>query len=293
MKLTIITLNYNSSETTLELLNSLKGQIDKDFQVIVIDNASRGDDFENLKQKFSGAVLIRNEKNLGFSGGNNMGIHRALENRSEWILLLNNDTWVERSFVSLLKAKLGSVTGIVGLPLVEDDRTAYFGKIDWLKPTLTHVYSPMYTGHLKRHKSYYAIGAGVAIQRDVFRKINYLDEKYFLYFEDADFSIKGIREGISLNFLDEPKVYHQVSVTTNKLGSSLLLRYHYRNALYFNWKNGPWYIKFILWPWSFLVITKQILKIVFRYKSDQSIAILNGVFDFYRNKMGQVVKVAY
>lgn len=288
MRLTIITINFNGSESTINLLRSLKGQIDKDFEIIVVDNASEESDFNKLKEGAGGVFILRNDKNLGFSGGNNVGIRKAIENRSNWVLLLNNDTWVERSFISSLKAKLEPLTGIVGLPLVEDDSTAYFGQIAWLKPTLAHVYSPMYTGHLRRNRSYYAIGGAMAIHRDVFRKIGYLDEKYFLYFEDADFAIKAIKEATALNFLDEPKAYHHVSATAKKLGSPMLLRYHYRNALYFNFKNGPWYIKVIIWPWSFWVIKKQLFKIIIQYKADQSIAILKGVFDFYNGKMGKI-----
>ncbi|MBI2064679.1 MAG: glycosyltransferase family 2 protein [Candidatus Yanofskybacteria bacterium] len=278
---------------TINLLNSLADQTDKDFQIIVVDNASVEEDFSALGGSAPGGnniLLIRNEKNLGFSGGNNIGIKKALENGSNWVVLINNDTVVESSFIGALKAKLGGLEGIVGIPLAEDGYTAYYGLIEWLKPTLRHGYNPLYSEYLRRNRSYYSIGAAMAIHENVFDEIGLLDEKYFLYFEDADFSLRAGRASVPINFIDEPKVQHkEVSKTNRKLGNPLLLRYHYRNALYFNQKNGPWYIKILVWPWSFWIIKKQIFKIIFFYRRDESLAILSGVFDFYKNKMGKIV----
>ena len=134
----------------------------------------------------------------------------------------------------------------------------------------------------------YAIGGGVAIHRDVFEKIGFWDEKYFLYFEDADFSLRAQKAGIPVTIAPDVMIYHNSSSSTKKLGSPLLLRYHYRNALYFNLKNGSWYIKMAVWFWSFWIVKRQILKIICRYKTEESHAILNGVFDFYHHRMGKI-----
>ncbi|MDO8496636.1 MAG: glycosyltransferase family 2 protein [bacterium] len=292
MRLSIITINYNGSERTIKLLKSLAEQTDQDFQTIVVDNASEEADFNNLRQAIGGAILIRNEQNLGFSGGNNVGIGKVMDlpagGGADWVLLLNNDTLVEGGFMASLKAKLSQLSGIVGVPLNEGDYTAYCGKVEWLRPTLRHINNPLYSENLTRNSKYYAIGGAVAIHKDVFESVGFMDEKYFLYFEDADLSIKAQVAGFELTFLEEPKAHHQVSSTTKKLGSPLLLRYHYRNALYFNFKNGPWYIKLLVWPWSFWTIKKQLLKIMLMYRQEESLAILKGVFDFYINKMGKI-----
>lgn len=288
MKLSVVTINYNSSENTINFLKSLAEQTDKDFRTIVIDNASEETDFSRLTEAVEDAFLIKSDKNLGFSGGSNIGIKEASKNGSDWVVLLNNDTLVERGFVASLKAELSHLGGIAGIPLDEGDYTAYCGKIGWLKGTLGHIYSPIYAENLTRNPRYYAIGGAVAIHKDVFSMVGFMDEKYFLYFEDADFSIKAERAGFKLTFLEEPKVRHQVSSTTKKLGSALLLRYHYRNALYFNLKNGPWYIKLLVWPWSFWVVIKQLLKIMFMYRQNESSAILKGVFDWYIGRMGKI-----
>src|SRR3989344_1463803 len=133
VRLTIITINFNSSESTIKLLESLKNQTDKDFEIIVVDNNSQDlsrlmdyqtsetnpaqsnpTDHQQKGRTLCGAgiIYIKNDRNLGFSGGNNVGIKKALENGSDWILLLNNDTWVESSFVEQLRANLEAKEGL-------------------------------------------------------------------------------------------------------------------------------------------------------------------------------------
>lgn len=294
--LTVLTINYNGAEKTIKLLESLKNQTNQDFKVIVLDNASDSADYKKLQTHCTMAPfvqLIKNNENFGFSGGCNIGIKKAIETGADWILLLNNDTWVESDFMVSLMAKLSqldpladSKQGIVGIPLVENDHVAYCGKIEWLKPTLEHIYSVPTVRHRKTDN--YAIGGGVAVHKEVFEKIGLLNEKYFLYFEDVDFSLRAQKAGFKLIILEEPKAYHQVSASTKKLGPSLLLRYHYRNALYFNLKNGSWYIKLAVWPWSWIIAVKQLIKIVIKQNLEQSRAILKGVADFYKHKMGKI-----
>ena len=293
MKIAIVTLNYNGSKETLELLKSLKEQTDKDFEIIVVDNASEEADFINLKNSlihiptsqvgYPQVQIVRNSENLGFSGGNNVSIHQTLKNGSDWVVLLNNDTWVENGFMERLKAILSVKNGIIGIPLVENSIVAYCGKIQWLKPTLIHI-PTCDVGY----QQIYAIGGAIAIHKDVFGKIGLLDENYFLYFEDADFSVRAAKAGFNISIAKNLTANHHVSSSTKKLGSPLLLRYHYRNALYFNLKNGPWNIKLLVWPWSWIIAIKQLGKIAIKQDIEKSKAILAGVLDFYKNKMNKI-----
>lgn len=289
MRLTIITINYNSSENTIKLLEALKNQTSKDFEIIVVDNNSNDvGKLMDYKTPETNIIYIKNDRNLGFSGGNNVGIKKALENGSNWVLLLNNDTMPESHLIEHLKANLEGQEGIFGLALDEGSGVACSGQIQWLKSTLIHI-TTLNVVMTKSVDKFYAIGGAMLIQKNVFDKIGLLDENYFLYFEDADFCQRARREGISVSFLPKIIISHSVSSSTKKLGSPMLLRYHYRNALYFNWKNGPWYIKILVWPWSWFVILKQILKMGLGRNREQSIAILEGITDFYQNHMGKIV----
>ena len=285
MKLVIVTVNYNSSENTIKLLESLKNQTDKDFVVIVVDNNS--DDVRKLMDYHTSEtniIYIKNYQNLGYSGGNNVGIKKTLKNGSDWVLLLNNDTMPESHLIEQLRANLEGKDGIIGLALDEGDRTVFAGKTEWLKPTLIHITTSDVV-MIKSVDKLYAIGGAILIHKNVFDKIGLLDENYFLYFEDADFCQRAKKAGILVSFISEIKISHAVSASTKKLGSPLLLRYHYRNALYFNLKNGPWYIKLLVWPWSWIIILKQIMKIIVGKNREQSLAILKGVGDWYAGRM--------
>lgn len=307
MRISIVTVNYNGADDTLKLLKSLAEQTDKGFETIVIDNASAEADFSRLKSGAAGLApneemapgpvfqIIRNDQNLGFSGGNNVGIRQALKNGSEWVILLNNDSWTDKDFVARLKAVLeaenapsGGRSGIVAIPLDEGNQTAYAGLAQWLKPTLKHQYFPSNRKDIRIAENSYAIGGAMAIHKSVFEKIGFFDENYFLYFEDADFSVRALKAGLKISAAKEIKVHHHVSKTTGRLGSPLLLRYHYRNAFYFNRKNGPLHIKLLAWLWSIAVAGKQLIKIFLRKNTEHSKAILAGVKDFWRGRMSKI-----
>ncbi len=290
--LTFITVNYNNAAATVALLRSLERSTRKDFAVIVVDNDSRPDDRAMLGQYAASSPLqldiIYSERNRGFSGGNNLGIRKALAQQATWVLLINNDTTVGEEFVDRLSQQLNDTPALIGVPLHESDRIAYAGHVRWLATTLDHVHAPVsrITYPVSR---LYAIGGGMIVHRDVFERIGLLDERYFLYFEDADFSVRARRAGIPLRFLDHPAITHAVSGSTRALGSLLLLRYHMRNALLFDASNGPWWVHATLPFWSFWITLKQLGKLVFmpsRRASSQ--AILAGVVDYYGHRFGHL-----
>src|SRR3989338_4961243 len=134
MRLSIITINYNGAEKTNKLFDSLKNQTDQDFNVFVLDNASEKSDFEKLNLTTSD--VVRSEQNLGFGGGINLLAKKALGNGSDRLLILNNDVTLDPDFMGLLRVNLKPENDIVGIPLDEGERTAYAGKIRWLKHTL-------------------------------------------------------------------------------------------------------------------------------------------------------------
>jgi hypothetical protein len=288
-KISIVTINYNSADETIDFLKAIKDQSETSYDIILVDNASDKTDLDRLnlwldKNYIQGLHIIKNGINSGFSGGCNLGIRNALENGSDWVILLNNDTIPTNRFCADLRAILRDKKGIIGIPMDEGLKTAYCGKISWLKPALSHVHNMP-----KQCKGYYAIGGGMAIHKTVFSIIGLFDEKYFLYFEDADFSLRSSQAKMPFTIAGDIKVRHGVQASTKKIGSPNLLRYHYRNALYFNNKLGPYYIKILVWPWSILVAIKQLAKICIRRDLDHSWAILHGVMDFYMNRMGNIV----
>ena len=301
MSIAIITINYNGADNTIRLLKSLSEQTDGNFRVVVVDNASSDEDYTRLQdytnqesriknhgsEQSTSCFVIRNLLNLGFGGGCNTGIKEALRNGADWIVLLNNDTWVDADFISCLRAVLEAAgEGIVALPLDKGFRTAFGGKIEWLKSSGRHFSSKKNAD--ANIGSLYAIGGGMAVQKSVFEKIGFFDEEYFLYFEDIDFAARAHRAGMPVKLVERPMVQHAGSATTKKLGSPLLLRYHYRNACYFNRKLGPWWAKMLVRPVSAFTLALQTLKITVGQHPEESRAIRNGIEDFYSNRMGRI-----
>ncbi len=292
MKFAFITVNFNGAEDTIRLVESFKNQRESDCKLFVVDNASESRDRNKLKEylrsQISWSELIENNENLGFSGGNNVGIRKALKEQFDWIILINNDAWVGPKFVLGLKTFLSRQDSqIVCLPIKEGAKIAYCGKVSWLYAQGFHVYDPVESLKLKAGNSLYAIGAGMAVHGSVFERIGFFDERFFLYFEDADFSVRALRADISIEIAPYA-VHHQPFSTTGKLGKSKLLYYHVRNALLFNQKNAPWWVKIILPFASFYGIVLQIAKIILGINPGESRAVLRGILDFYRGRFGKI-----
>jgi len=291
--LTLITVNYNCADRTLRLLRSLERQTNAQFSIIVVDNDSRPADRAALGAYATASPLaldiIHAPSNLGFSGGNNLAIRKALAQGTVWTLLINPDTDVGPEFIARIHQATDDEPAVWGLPLQEGDgRTAYAGRVRWLRATLPHVYAWPLVRHVLE-EPLYAIGAGMLVHRDAWDRIGLLDERYFLYFEDADFGMRARAAGVSVRFLREPVIRHAVSASTSALGSPLLLRYHVRNALLMNARHGPLWARISLHFWALSIMLKQTAKMVsMPARRPQSRAILAGIADFYARRFGRI-----
>ncbi len=284
--LTLITVNFNNAPATLRLIRCLEQQTDPSFTLMVVDNDSSPEDRELLGAHIATSPLaidfIQSSSNRGFGGGNNLALRKALSQDARWILLINNDTEVDEHFIQQLREQLPTEPAVLGIPLNEGSRTARGGIIKWLRPTLTHIYA----GH--SHVNAYVIGAGACIHRDVFKRIGLIDEQYFLYFEDADFSLRAMEQGIPVRYIASPIISHRESESTKKLGHPTLIRYHARNALRFNWLRGPWWIRLLV-PFAMCYgIALQTLKILLAQHPEESSATLSGILDFIRGRWGRI-----
>jgi len=190
-------LNYNGKEVIKNCLNSLFKMNYPNFEVIVVDNNSSDGSLELAKANFPRAVFIKNEENLGFSAGNNMGIRYALEHLAEYVLLLNNDTEVEYDFLRKIigtfatDKKIGIVSPVI---MAGNSKKIWFagGKINWLTMKTKH------ENNIENRDFYdtdFISGCAMLVRAEVFGKIGLLDEDYFLYWEDADFSVRAKKAG--------------------------------------------------------------------------------------------------
>lgn len=255
MKIAVIILNYNGWQDTSECVKSLKNLKNSVFktQIIVVDNDSN-DDSKNQLSKIKDIILIQSERNIGYSGGNNLGIKKALDDRCDYMLILNNDTFVDKSLIQNLTnaAKKADIIApkIYFAPGYEFHKNKYKknelgnviwfagGKIDWKNIIGYHLgVDEVDKGQFSKTKEIdFATGACMLVSRKVFEKIGLFDEKYFLYLEDMDFCYRAKKAGFKTLFEPKAIIWHKNAQSAGGSGSVLQDYYISRNRLLFAFK---------------------------------------------------------
>ena len=246
----IITINYNQSEATCEMLESLYCCGYPNLEVIVIDNASPSDNPDVIKERYPQIVLIKNPVNGGFANGNNVGIRQAT---GTYLFLINNDTIVP----------VGAINRLVEI-MTSDP------KIGLACPKLKYFYHPdtlQYAGHSRMsticmrsttigmgkkdigqydrsEETYYAHGAAMMTKREVVDNVGLMPEMYFLYYEELDWSYHIRKAGYKIFYVHDAVIYHKESLATGK-NSPLKTYYMNRNRMIFLRRNRTGIIRFI------------------------------------------------
>ena len=218
-KVSIIILNWNGLEDTIECLESLKKITYPNYEIIVVDNGSKGNDAGVLEEKFGDYIhLIRNDKNYGYTGGNNIAIRYVLNNSSpDYLLILNNDTVVAPDFLTEMVrvAERDRSIGIIG------PKIYYYGSPELIQSV--GVMISMWTGQAfhagNRSKDVgqydiqrdvdYVSGCCLLAKREVFENVGLFDESYFCYCEDTDYCIRAERVGYKTVYLPQAKIWHK------------------------------------------------------------------------------------
>ncbi len=218
-KLFVIVLNYNGKDTLPACLASVYQSDYSNFEVVVVDNNSKDGSFEAAKNQFSRAHFIRSPQNIGFARGNNLGLRFALEKFADFVLLLNNDAFLQKNTLSiLLEAAQEKKSPAIFNPLIvnKNDQKIWFagGKIKWLQMKNVHLTKATAA---KIYPTQYCTGCAMLVSKEIFKKIGLFDERYFLYYEDADFSVRALKAGFGLFICPSAKVSHaEQSCAKNK-----------------------------------------------------------------------------
>jgi len=231
-QVSIIILNWNGLRDTIECLESLRRISYPNYNVFLVDNASAGNDVAVLREKFGDYLhIIQNDQNYGFAKGNNIGIRYALEMTADYVLLLNNDTVVDPSFLDELVgvAEADKIVGIA-CPVIywyhQPDQIWFSGqrKVNLFRGTITPD-RQMDVSHPVLHTEF-ATGAAMLIRADTIRRLGFLPEDYLFGVEDIDYSLRVLRQGLKIAVVARAKVWHKGSgssagITTARVG------YHY------------------------------------------------------------------
>lgn len=289
----VIIVHYGSISDTVDCLHSIAKE-PKAPPVILVNNSLDPGLADKIKS-FKSVKYIIPDKNLGFSGANNLGIKIALANGADCVILLNNDTVVSAGLFQKLEdfAYSSDKIGLVSPKIYfykgfEFHKKKYRdqdlgsviwyagGKLDW---------ENVYPGHRgvdeldqekfnKTQKTDFATGCCVLIKKAVIDKIGLLNEKYFLYFEDVDYSVSCIHKGFDVMYYPHAFLWHKNAASAQGSGSLLQAYYQTRNRLYFGFK-----------------FAKVRTKLALIRESARHIKIggikRKAVFDFYLGRMGQ------
>lgn len=290
-KVGIILVNYNGAKDTIECLNSLKNIYYSNKCIYIVDNNSNEKDVKFLENNinYSDVKIIKLKENIGFSGGNNIGIKEALADNCEVIGLLNNDTTVEVDFLNQLVEKLFSDERIGAVvPQIRDYYNKSIvtyggGEINYLKGSVFIEGINRYEDSINNAERCVTFGHGCCLfmKSKVISKVGLLPEEYFLYFEDADYSIQLTNSGYKILYCPESIIYHKESVSTKK-GSDNFQYYFTRNRFYFIKKNFKLLSKLTAYPISVLYLIKKMLLKEFELKN-----IKVGLIDYSRGKTGK------
>lgn len=259
-KLTFIIPYFNQIKETNKCLKNLSRIKIKNLcqKIILVDNGSKEKILLNRQKLPFQINIIKNKKNLGFAKATNQGIREALKDKADYIFLLNNDTLLnQEAFSSLIEEiKKSKKIGIIGPAIkFKKGKKILFdlgGKVDWLLGTTRH--KELSFGQFKKTKKEpifpgYISGCAMLIKKEVFEKIGFFDEDFFLYFEDIDFCIRAKKAGFRVCLLPKAIIFHKLSKSLTK---NLKARYNFLSNLIFIKKHLTWYKRPIAFCYQFL-----------------------------------------
>lgn len=231
----VILLNYCNYSLTMDCVESIKKSTYSNVEIIVVDNKSPNGDYELLKNASKGRfVLLDAGCNNGFSAGNNVGIRYAMEQGAEYVLLLNNDTIIDAEMIEKLVQHADANT--VAVPKIyyyDNPNTIWYagGSIDYKKVDSRHHGIHMQEGINEKTDACDLItGCCALISSQIIKRVGFLSEEFFMYFEDLDYSIRLKNEGIGIVYCPEAKMWHKVGSTAGTV-SKLATYYQTRNRL--------------------------------------------------------------
>ncbi len=289
-RVAIILINWNGMQDTLDCLASLSAQTCQDWTVIVVDNASR-DDPSEIVTRYPNVVLIRNLDNLGFCGGNNVGIRKAAELGAEYCWILNNDTEVAADCLPHLIRALDDDEnlGAVGHQIdYYDDR-----RLHWFAGGMFRHGLPAHHGYMKpttgvdpaQATTEILTGCSFLARTHVLQELDGFDENYFCYVEDVDLSVRIKALGCDIGYTPKAVVWHKVSRSTG-MRSPTKLYYKHRNMLYFLRKfRRPALAKLRWW----LISVRFILSLLLKHHEPRAAwALARGLAHGVTGRMGRL-----
>ena len=296
--LSVITVNYNGFHDTCEFIDSWAATVfSVSYEMIVIDNGSTANEAALLQKTYPFIQAVRSERNLGFAGGNNLGINLA---KGKYLFLLNNDVCMVKDAIPLLIKRLLSSDKIAGVsPLIRDyaePHAIQFAGYTQLSPITLRNRAigkgKINKDHYPAQKTPYLHGAAMLLKKTIIDKLSLMPEEYFLYYEELDWCTYINREGYELWYDPACEIWHKDSSSTGKESP---LKYYYlsRNRLLYAYRNlFDWKLPVSILYQTMIVCPKNILTALGKGKKAIAKAHWEGTKAFFklRNKDKQLAQ---
>ena len=282
--LSIITINYNGLKDTIALIETIP--FNNSLEVIVVDNASKNNEAEQISSRFPNVKIVKSNKNLGFAGGNNLGIKAS---KGKYLFLINNDTYFEDFNIKALIDRLNSAPNIgIVCPKI---------RFAWPpQPIQFAGYTPLSNITIRNqaigfgeedhgqyetaHTTPYAHGAAMLIKREAIEKVGLMPECYFLYYEELDWSMMFTRAGYQIWYEPKCTIFHKESQATGQ-NSPLRTYYITRNRLRLVKRNYQGLIKWLSYCYLIGIVgSRDILHHIIFGRFHHLKATLTGIRNF-------------
>lgn len=269
----VITVNYNSTQVTLELLQSLRSSTYTSTEIIVVDNGSTENPKTKINNDFPEVQVIRSDKNLGFAGGNNLGIYAA---QGDFLFFINNDTEVTPDLISNLVSILENNSSIGAIsPKIKYFNTNIIQYAGYTPMSLITARNEAIGNKQEDndqfaglHSTPYAHGAAMMVRKSIIDKVGLMPEEFFLYYEELDWCEQMKRAGFSIMVDLSSVIYHKESMSVGK-ASPLKLFYQTRNRVLFVRRNMSW-ISQVLFHLYFYWIVSPVKLLQYFVKGEQA-----------------------
>ena len=278
----LIVLNYKGYGDTCECVDNLLQQNYENYKILIVDNDSQDESFEKLRIRYPQIPIVQTGKNLGYAGGNNIGIHIAVKEGAQYIGILNNDIRAEEDVVSKM------VTAFA-----QDDKLGMIGPAicEWNSDIIQSAGASInfFTGNsILYHKgeSYLEIeksniiygnylgGAALFFRPSILDAIGNIPECYFMFFEETEWCVKAVKSGYLVACDLDARIWHKESAAVNKI-SNMKRYYLDRNRILFIKRNARLYQRLVF---TFLLILQTVYRRLFKGKDDANfIAIMHGL----------------
>jgi len=293
-KVAVIVVNWKKYDITSSCIESILNSTNSNFKIILVDNESDNKKVKNFKYK-NEIEIIQNKKNEGFSKANNIGIDYALKNNFDYTILINNDTIVEKNLIEVLLKTAQAKNLSVVQPLI----LKYSGKEIWNAGGRINYFFGNFITRKKVGNSLnsshelteWLTGCCCLFKTKIFKEIGKLDESFFAYYEDVDFSLRLKKHGYKIGFTSKTHIYHYESfssISNNSKGGKLSPYIHYlniRNHILILKKHSDLFNSFGTRLYQIFKIISYSIYFIFRLRFTKLNMVYKGLLDSYKIKI--------